>query len=469
MTAVSAPRTDAHRPAHHLTPSSTWMNDPNGLIRHDGLWHAFFQNNPYGSLWGHLSWGHATSPDLASWTEQPVAIEATAEGMIFSGSVVHDAHNTSGLCADGDGPLVAIFTSAFTDAHPTRAGIQAQSLASSTDGGLTWTRYAGNPVLDRDSANFRDPKVFWHEETGRWVMVAVEALDHTLHVHTSADLITWEHASEFTDPRVDGGIWECPDLLRVPVDGADGGEAWVLILSTNPGGPAGGSGTYGIVGSFDGTAFTAGADPVPLDLGPDAYATVSFSGVEGTPVLLGWMNNWDYATTTPTDPWRSSMTLPRTLHLARGEDGALVLRQHLVVPESVPTLELEVPSASDEPVELARLDGGSPFRLRGALPRGRALDLVLRFATEDGPREVVVALDADGAVTVDRSRAHLTGFAPEHARSAPWPAAEFTEVPFELVMDRSCLELELDGGLALVSQQIFPGGGEVTVLAVPRS
>lgn len=468
MSTVAPTRTDAHRPEHHLTPAATWMNDPNGLIRHEGTWHAFFQNNPYGSLWGNLSWGHATSPDLATWTAQPVAIEATAEEMIFSGSVVHDAENTSGLGEDGSGPLVAIYTSAYTDAHPTLAGIQAQSIASSTDGGLTWTRHAGNPVLDRGSANFRDPKVFRHAGSGRWVMVAVEALEHTVHVHTSADLLNWEHASAFTHPAVDGGIWECPDLVRVPVDG--GGEAWVLILSTNPGGPAGGSGTYAILGDFDGRAFTATAAPVPLDLGHDHYATVSFSGVEGNPVLLGWMNNWDYATTTPTGPWRSAMTLPRTLHLGRGADGDLGLRQHLLVPDAVATLELEVPEPLPAPQEVARVEGSTPFHLRGTLPRGRALDLVLRVDGEDGPREVVVEVTADGTVTVDRSRAHLTDFAPEHTRSAPWTARPGTEgIPFVLVMDRSCLELELDGGRALVSEQVFPGAGEVSVLLVPRS
>lgn len=468
MTAVAPTCTDAHRPVHHLTPAATWMNDPNGLIRHEGTWHAFFQNNPFGSLWGNLSWGHATSPDLATWTEQPVAIAATAEEMIFSGSVVHDATNTSGLGDGEQGPLVAIFTSAYTDAHPTRAGIQAQSLASSTDGGYTWNRYPGNPVLDRSSENFRDPKVFRHEESGRWVMVAVEAVDHALHLFTSADLITWEHASVFTHPAVDGGIWECPDLVHVPVDG--GGGAWVLILSTNPGGPAGGSGTFAIVGDFDGRVFTASASPVALDLGHDHYATVSFSGVEGAPVLLGWMNNWDYATTTPTGPWRSSMTLPRTLHLASGRDGALVLRQHLVVPAAVPVTEVRVPDVLEAPCTVATLDGSAPFGLRGTLPRGRALDLVLRFADDDGPREVIVRTTAEGTVTVDRSRAHATDFAPQHSLSAPWTADPSTQdLPFVLVVDRSCLELELDGGRALISEQIFPGPGAVTVLLAPRS
>ncbi|MGO1283498.1 MAG: GH32 C-terminal domain-containing protein [Brachybacterium sp.] len=468
-TSADVSRTDVHRPRFHFTPESTWMNDPNGMILHDGRWHLFYQNNPLGSDHDNLSWGHAVSDDLATWTHLPVALRFSEQEMIFSGSVVHDAQNSSGLAAPGEpGPLVALYTSAYTAAHPTRAGIQAQSIAYSTDGGTEWTHYAGNPVLDRDSANFRDPKVFWHAESERWVMVTVEAVDFQIHLHTSADLLSWEHASVFTHPEIDGGIWECPDLLRVPVAGSAGKsarEAWVMVLSTNPGGPAGGSGTYVLIGDFDGRSFTLQAPPRPLDLGQDCYAAVSFSGVDGNPVLMGWMNNWDYAHQTPTAPWRSSMTLPRTLHLEPTADGTLDLIQHLIVPEAVRTVDLGALSAAARPVVL---DAAEPFRLRGVLSARTPHRLVLRFDQDDLARELVLSVDAAGQIVVDRSAAHETTFAPDHGRSAPYvPAAGTEEVSFDLVVDRSCIDLELDGGRALVSQQIFPGASEVTVHVEP--
>ena len=463
ITSPSRPRADLHRPRFHLTPEATWMNDPNGLIRHGGTWHAFFQNNPFGSTWGNMSWGHAVSEDLATWTHRPVALPCSETEGIFSGSIVHDAANTSGLgTPGGDGPLVAFYTSAFTPSHPTTPGIQAQSIASSLDGGETWSYYDGNPVLSRDSENFRDPKVFFHHESGRWVMVTVEALDHAVHLHTSADLLTWEAASVFTHPALDGGIWECPDLLRVQVPGADGAaarEAWVLVISTNPGGPAGGSGTYCLIGEFDGSQFTSTASPTPLDLGQDCYAAVSFSGVEDAPVLLGWMNNWAYAEETPTAPWRSAMTLPRTLHVEPTDTGALQVVQHLILPEELRLVDLDSTGAAVE------LDAEEPFVLRGTLSTQVPQRVVLRFDTAAGPRELVLSVDGDGGVVLDRSDAHLEEFAPEHSRSLPYrPEPGRGSVGFDLVVDRSCIDLELDGGRAMVSQQIFPGAGTVTVL-----
>ncbi len=447
------------------------MNDPNGLVVIDGTWHAFFQNNPHGSTWGNMSWGHAISDDLATWTRLPVALPCSETELIFSGSIVHDAENSSGLGAPGaDGPLVAFYTSAYTPTHPTTPGIQAQSIAFSQDRGASWTFYENNPVLTRDSENFRDPKVFFHPESQRWVMVTVEALDHCVHLHTSADLLTWEPASTFTHPALDGGIWECPDLVRVQVPGdesAPAREAWVLVLSTNPGGPAGGSGTYTLVGEFDGRRFTSDAAPQPLDLGPDCYAAVSFSGVDGDPVLLGWMNNWAYAEQTPTAPWRSAMTLPRTLHLEPGADGALEIVQHLIIPEDIPTLDLEMSSA---PAELATVDADQPFRLRGVLPTQVPSRVVLRFHSGLGTRQLVLEVDADGGVVLDRGDASLEAFAAEHPRSVPYrPQEARSEVAFDLVIDRSCVDLELDGGRALVSQQIFPGAETVTVLVEAAS
>ncbi|MFC0674998.1 GH32 C-terminal domain-containing protein [Brachybacterium hainanense] len=468
MTASSplSPSTDVHRPAFHLTPVATWMNDPNGLIRHDDVWHAFFQENPFGSTHANLSWGHAVSRDLATWENLPVALPCSETEQIFSGSAVHDAQNSSGLGAEGGpGPLVAIYTSAYAPDHATHPGIQAQSLAFSEDGGATWTYAADNPVLDRGSSDFRDPKVFLHAETGRWVMIAVEALDQKVMIHTSENLRDWELASEFAFPDIDGGVWECPDLVRVP--GPDGDPVWVLILSTNPGGPAGGSGTWTLIGDFDGRTFTTSARPAPLDLGQDNYAAVSFSGVEGRPVILGWMNNWDYAQHTPTGPWRSSMTLPRELDVVPGADGRLELRGRLRVPAAIPAIDVSVP-AEPGPVGEVRVPSTEPFLLQGTLRTDAAHRIVLRFGTEPAAPELVVEVDGEGSITLDRGAAHRQEFAPAFARSLPYqPAAPGDPVAFRLVVDRSTVELELEDGRAVISQQIFPGGGEVTLRVDP--
>ena len=261
------PADEQYRPALHFTPERNWMNDPNGLVYDDGTWHLFFQHNPYGTRWGNMSWGHATSTDLVHWEEQPVAIpqtfdeSGTAIEDIFSGSVVVDEQNTSGFGTADDPPMVAIYTSAYTPAHPTHAGTQAQSLAYSTDDGQTWTKYEGNPVVDRGSANFRDPKVirYTDPETGEsyWVMVAVEALQYKVVLYRSDDLKTWTHLSDFGPANATGGIWECPDLFPLAVDGDPSNVKWVMVVNLNPGSVAGGSGGQYFVGEFDGTTFTS--------------------------------------------------------------------------------------------------------------------------------------------------------------------------------------------------------------------
>ena len=248
--------TPQHRPAYHFSPAKNWMNDPNGLVFHKGVYHLFFQYNPLGDRWGNMSWGHATSRDLVHWDEQPVAIPFDANEGVFSGSVVVDTKNTSGFGSAQNPPLVAMYTSAYTPASG-RDGIQAQSLAYSTDDGATWTKYSGNPVVDIGSREFRDPKVFWYEPAGEWRMVAVVANEHKVLIWRSTDLKAWTRLSEFGPRNATGGVWECPDLFPLAVDGDPAHVKWVMLVSLNPGGIAGGSGTQYFVGDFDGTTFTA--------------------------------------------------------------------------------------------------------------------------------------------------------------------------------------------------------------------
>ncbi|MFT3862030.1 GH32 C-terminal domain-containing protein [Micropruina sp.] len=318
------------RPRWHYSPRSTWMNDPNGLIHYAGTWHLFYQSNPSGSTWGNMSWGHATSTDLLHWTEHPVALWHTDTEQIFSGSCVFDATNSSDLGTADWPPLVALYTAHYLPGSE-RLGTQAQCLAYSLDGGSHWTTYPGNPVLDRGSANFRDPKVFRHGD--QWVMVAVEAEHQHVLIHTSTNLIDWTYRSTFGPAHAAGGAWECPDLFELAVAGSDE-TRWVLLVNLNPGGVAGGSGCQYFVGDFDGTTFTPDRvvgtsldrrpgpdDPTLrsydwLDFGRDCYAVVSFADApDGRRIVLGWMNNWDYAYDVPLTGGRSIMTIPRELEL----------------------------------------------------------------------------------------------------------------------------------------------------------
>ncbi len=260
------PAQQQYRPLVHFTPEKNWMNDPNGMVYVDGTYHLFFQHNPQGTRWGNMSWGHATSTDLLTWHEQPLAIpqsfdaEGDATEDIFSGSIVYDENNTSGLAAPGQpGPLVAVYTSAYTAKDARFPGIQAQSLAYSVDQGQTWTKYAGNPIVNRNSQNFRDPKVFRYDGPAGsyWVMATVEATEHRVLLYRSDNLTDWTYLSDFGPANSVGGVWECPDLFSLPVDGDPNNRKWVLVVNLNPGGVAGGSGGQYFVGNFDGTTFTS--------------------------------------------------------------------------------------------------------------------------------------------------------------------------------------------------------------------
>jgi sucrose-6-phosphate hydrolase SacC (GH32 family) len=268
LAATALAQGEPFRPAFHFTPQKNWMNDPNGMVFFEGEWHLFYQYNPHGNTWGHMSWGHAVSRDLVRWEHLPLALAEEDGVMIFSGSAVVDWKNTSGFGRDGKPPLVAIYTG-----H--QKGRQDQRLAFSNDRGRTWTKFAGNPVLDLKMADFRDPKVFWHEATARWVMVVALSLEKKVHFYTSPNLKEWKYAGEFGPAGGTDGIWECPDLFPLAIEG--GGTKWTLIVNLNPGGPAGGSGCQYFVGEFDGAKFTP--EPLPASLAefvPDGKVLADF-------------------------------------------------------------------------------------------------------------------------------------------------------------------------------------------------
>jgi sucrose-6-phosphate hydrolase SacC (GH32 family) len=238
------------RPQFHFTPERNWMNDPNGMVFFAGEYHLFYQYNPFGDKWGHMSWGHAVSRDLVRWEQLPLALAEEGGVMIFSGSAVVDWKNTSRFGKDGKPPLVAIYTG-----HYTTKPLQNQHIAYSTDRGRTWTKFSGNPVLDIGERDFRDPKVFWHEPTQRWVMVVAWPVQRKVRFYASPDLKQWTHLSDFGPAGSTQGIWECPDLFPVAVEGRRGVSKWALIVNVGSGAPAGGSGCQYFVGDFDGTGF----------------------------------------------------------------------------------------------------------------------------------------------------------------------------------------------------------------------
>ena len=287
------------RPVYHHTPQYGWMNDPNGMFYQDGTWHLYYQWNPYGSQWENMTWGHSTSRDLIHWEAQPTAIEADWLGSIFSGSCV----------VKGD-EVVAMYTSA---GHH-----QTQSLAFSKDGGRTFQKYAGNPVLTTsDVADFRDPRPFWNEDIKAWNLIL--AAGQEMRIYSSKDLKEWKYESSFGKEYGNhGGVWECPDLFEIRNEKL-GMRNWVLICNINPGGPFGGSATQYFVGQFDGHKFTCESMPKVtkwLDYGKDHYATVSFyNAPDNLRTVLAWMSNWQYANQVPTKQFRSANSIPRDLGL----------------------------------------------------------------------------------------------------------------------------------------------------------
>ena len=470
------------RPTFHYSPARNWMNDPNGLVWYAGEYHLFYQHNPHGPDWGNMSWGHAVSADLRTWEELPVAIPLTDAEEVFSGCIVVDHANTAGLASAAEPPFVALYTSVDT-----ATGRQAQSIAYSNDRGRTWSRYEGNPVLDLDSSDFRDPKVFWYAEGGYWVMVVVLAAERIVQFYRSDNLIEWAHLSDFGPLDSTGALWECPDLFELPVEG-DGPEdsRWVLVVSVNPGAPAGGSGTSYFLGDFDGKCFTPDPDPDTgddvtgrwFDHGADCYAPVSFSDApDGKRVLIGWMNNWDYASQIPTSSFRGSMTLPRACHLRR-LNGQLRLVQ--------------------QPVGFALARHGQGLELRDVVVRegitplperahGEALEITAEFVVGSaerfglhvrvaGDQRTVIGYDTrSSSLFVDRTTSGTVdlheGFPAVHHGPL---AAEGGRVRLHIYVDTASVEVFGGQGECVITDQIFPAAdsrmvslfavaGEVTV------
>ncbi|HEY8700489.1 MAG TPA: glycoside hydrolase family 32 protein [Arthrobacter sp.] len=482
-----------YRPKWHYSAERNWLNDPNGLVYSNGTYHLFYQHNPFGDSWGNMSWGHAISIDLQTWQERPVAILCDEQEAIFSGSAVVDVHNTSGFGTGRVPPLVAVYTSAYSSGS--LVGLQAQSLAYSTDDGATWIKYAGNPVLDRGSADFRDPKVFRYDgDAGSyWVMAAVEAAKREVVLYKSADLKSWEYLSTFGPANATEGVWECPDLFELPVDGDASKTRWVMVVSLSPGGIAGGSGTQYFIGTFDGVAFHSGttvteggqadgsrmADYGWLDWGRDYYAAVSFSNIpDGRRLMIGWMSNWQYAAATPTGGWRSAMSLAREVRLvSRG--GRTVLVQEAVDPfekHGAERFAMDRQPLAQGVTWLPTEAHGDPLRIDAEFEPGTAgtVGLVLRAGPEaagagangSGSAErVVLAYDcARGELSLDRTESGKTEF------HEAFPSVERVAVPLEngrlrlqVFLDHCSIEVFAQDGTATITDLVFPANSRNAV------
>lgn len=429
------------RPRVHFAAARHWINDPNGLVWHDGEWHLFFQHNPQGDTWGHMSWGHAVSSDLLHWQELPLAIPEDAQWMIFSGCVVID-----------DGTMVACYTG-----HAQAGGHQAQMLAHSRDRGRTWTKYAGNPVLDIGEADFRDPKVFRHD--GRWIMLVSMAMAGALRFYASDDLVHWRFLSEFGLPSLARNLpWECPDLLSLPVAG-EGREAWLLKFDVFEGHPGGGSGAVGVVGAFDGTQFVAHQPPQWLDGGMDFYAAIAFNAMppgDDRRLWMGWMNDHHYAKHTPTAPWRGAMTLPREVSLVRTAAGLRVAQQPLRELNTLRGAPIEVP-ACDLPA------GGLDLVPAGILPPSHDLEIEveaecwqLQVRVGETERTLITVDAGTGELSIDRRASGHDAGAGGYAgvRRIAWRGDAL-----RVVVDACSVEVFAGDGLASITELVFPQPG----------
>ena len=306
------------RPNYHFSPPKNWINDPNGLVYHQGQYHLFYQHNPFENKWGHMSWGHAVSKNLVDWEHLPVAIPEDSV-WIFSGSVVVDKTNSSGFQTGKNPCMVALYTADYHDGKK-----EAQYLAYSNDNGTTWTKYAGNPVIDLQMTDFRDPHVIWHEKSQQWVMSVVFPKEYKVIFYTSKNLKNWTRVGEFGNQGEVSKIWECPALIEMPVDGNSQNAKWLLFISTN--GPYEKfEGMQYFVGEFDGTTFKNNNTPetkLYVDYGKDFYAAIPYTDApENKKILLGWMSSWQYANEMPTFPWKGQMAIPRDISLRSTPSG----------------------------------------------------------------------------------------------------------------------------------------------------
>lgn len=447
---------EPHRPQFHFSPPAKWMNDPNGMVYYKGEYHLFYQHYPDSTVWGPMHWGHAISKDMIHWQHQPIALYPDAIGDIFSGSVVVDEQNTSGFKKGVEAPLVAIFT--YHNMPGEKAGrkdFQTQGIAYSTDKGRTWTKYANNPVIKNPGIkDFRDPKVIWHAASKQWVLT-MAAGDEILFYH-SPDLKNWELSGRFgKEEGSHGGVWECPDLFELKTK--EGKSKWVLLVSIGTGAPNGGSGTQYFIGSFNGKTFTnenSKETKLWLDHGTDNYAGVTwYNAPNQRRLFLGWMSNWQYAQTVPTQKWRSAMTLPRELSMQETSKGFRLQTKPVAETVTLRTNQnpVSVTAGKAYPLSLAELT--LQFDLSSA--GGNDLGIELRNKENESLR--IGYNPTQNQFYIDRTQLRNTGFSKDFAAVHTAPrAATGKLLIMHLFIDRSSVELFADDGSVVMTDIFFP-------------
>jgi fructan beta-fructosidase len=447
---------EPHRPQFHFTPEINWMNDPNGLVYYDGEYHMFYQHNPHANEWGHMSWGHAVSEDLVHWKHLPIALHDEYGEMVFSGSAVVDFENTSGFGVNGQPPMVAIYTG-----HS--AGLQTQDIAFSNDRGRTWTKYENNPVLDIGEADFRDPKVFWHTPSKRWVMVVSLAVRKKLQFYGSANLKDWTLLSEFGPAGVlNKPNWECPDIFELPIENEPGQTRWVLEADMGGGAIAGGSGGEYFTGVFDGTSFIADSmESQWVDFGRDFYAPVSWSNIpasDGRRLWIGWMNNWETALN-PTSPWRSAMSIPRELTLRRISGRLRLCQKPVRELQSLRTDSTALANVhlNDEARSISLQ--GQQLEIMAVFAPGNAAEFGLRVLKGTN-QETVVGYDAKSrSLFIDRTRSGNVDFHKAFAgrHQGPLTLDHRGHIRLHVLVDASSVEAFGNDGETVVTDLVFPG------------
>ena len=420
---------EQYRPLYHHTPAYGWMNDPNGMFFKDGVWHLYFQHNPYGSQWENMTWGHSTSTDLIHWTFQGDPVQPDAWGAIFSGSSVVDKNNTAGF---GENAIVALYTSAGEN--------QTQSMAYSTDNGKTFTKYDGNPIITSNVPDFRDPHMFWNEDIKKWNMIL--AAGQQMNIYSSDNLKDWKFESSFgAEYGSHGGVWECPDLMKMKVRGTDK-EKWMLVCNINPGCPFGGSATQYFVGDFDGHKFTCESKPEVtkwMDYGKDHYATVTFDNApNGRHVALAWMSNWQYANQVPTMQYRSANSIPRDLGLFEYKGNTYC---SVTPSEEITAARSKKPSKSlSEACEMV-------VNLKG--------DATITLSNSKGEKVVMTYKAKDETFSMDRTLSGKTDFSSDFAAITTAPVYGKMN-KLRIFIDKSSIEVFDNDGKMAMTNLVFP-------------
>lgn len=450
---------EKYRPLIHFSPKEKWMNDPNGMVFYNGEYHLFYQCYPDSTVWGPMHWGHAVSKDLVKWESLPIALYPDKLGYIFSGSAVVDHLNTSGFGTEDNPPMIAIFT--YHNMSGEKAGktdYQTQGIAYSNDNGRTWTKYKNNPVLvNPGSKDFRDPKVFWHQASEKWMMV-LAVKDH-VSIYSSSDLKEWTLESDFgKELGTHGEVWECPDLFPMKVENTDETK-WVLLISINPGGPNGGSAIQYFVGDFNGKEFiTNQTDTKWIDYGTDNYAGVTWSNTGEEKYFIGWMNNWMYAQNIPTENFRGSMTVSCKLSLEKNNNEFL-LKGFPVKNYQNYTVNKRI--ISDKKIATGSItlaenlfNGASRIKSKIHTTEGKSGIAFINSKNEN----VRITWDTDaGKISINRKASGITDFHNEFAKviSAPL-STESDNIELDIIIDKASVELFINRGELRMTVQVFP-------------